>query len=113
MPIPEFNEITVQFCMELGIESSARLIKALFYCKNLMSKMPVRLKPQGRRRSYWANRKNCCVPEMGLVMVYCPLFRTGAGRLVVQIPEVRSVADCKVRPARLVGQVRINAESLN
>ena len=43
---------------------------------------------------------------MGLVSVYCPLRMTGAGRLVVQTGERRFVADCKVKPTKLVAQVR-------
>lgn len=54
---------------------------------------------------HWLNRKNCCVPEMGLVTTFCPLTTTGEGRLVVQILEARSVVDCTVKPVKLVGQV--------
>ena len=43
---------------------------------------------------------------MGLVTVFWPLTRTGAGELVVQIAdEPRFVVDCKVNPAALVGHV--------
>jgi len=34
--------------------------------------------------TYWLNRKNCCVTEMGLVTVFCPLTTTDGGELVVQ-----------------------------
>jgi hypothetical protein len=43
---------------------------------------------------YWLKRKNCCVPEMGLVTVFCPLTTTGAGEFVVQTAdEPRLVVD--------------------
>jgi len=46
--------------------------------------------------AHWLNRKNCCVPEMGLVTVFCPLTTTGTGELVVQIAdEPRFVVDCR------------------
>ena len=48
--------------------------------------------------NYWLNRKNCCVPGMGLVEVYWPLTMTGAGRFVVQTCEARLVVDCKANP---------------
>jgi hypothetical protein len=48
--------------------------------------------------SYWINRKNCCVPEMGLVTVFCPLTTTGAAELVVQTGEARFVVNCRVYP---------------
>jgi len=54
---------------------------------------------------YCANRKNCCVPEMGLVTVFCPLTTAGAGRLVVQTGELSFVVDCRVKPVELVGHV--------
>ena len=57
--------------------------------------------------AYWLNLKNCCVPDIGLVIVFCPLTTTGAGRLVVQLADgPRLVADCKVNPVALVGQVK-------
>ena len=56
---------------------------------------------------YWLNRKNCCVPEMGLVTVFCPLTTTGARELVIQTGETRFAADCKENPVTLVGHVRI------
>ena len=56
---------------------------------------------------YWLSRKNFCVPEMGLVTVFCPLTTTG-GELVVQTAnESRFVVDCKVNPVALVGHVKI------
>ena len=46
---------------------------------------------------YWLNRKNCCVPQMGLVTVFCPLTTIGAGELVVQTTgKTRFVVACKV-----------------
>ena len=40
--------------------------------------------------------------------MFCPLTMTGAGELVVQTAdELRSVADCRVKPVALVGHVRI------
>ena len=47
----------------------------------------------GLAHPYCANRKNCCVPVIGLVTKYCPLTPTGAGRLVVQTGERRFVVD--------------------
>ena len=45
---------------------------------------------------------------MRLVTVFCPLTTTGAGELVVQTAdETRFVVDCKVKPAALVGHVKI------
>ena len=43
---------------------------------------------------------------IGLVTVFCPLTMTGAGRLVVQTDETRSVVDCRVKH-KLPDQVRI------
>ena len=57
--------------------------------------------------TYWLNRKSCCVPEIGLVTVLSQLTMTGAGRLVVQIGEVRLVVDCRVKPVKLVGQDKL------
>jgi hypothetical protein len=37
------------------------------------------------------NRKNCCLPEMGLVKVLSPLTTTGGGELVVQTGKTRLV----------------------
>ena len=47
-----------------------------------------------------------------MVKMYCPLAITGAGRLVVQFPDVRSVADCRVhpeysKPAKFVGHAKM------
>lgn len=57
---------------------------------------------------YLLNRKNLCVPAMGLVTVFCPPMTTGAGEFVVQTTgEPRFVVDCKVKPMALVGHVKI------
>jgi hypothetical protein len=57
---------------------------------------------------YCTSRKNCCVPEMGLVTVFCPLTLTGAGELVVQTADgPRFAVDCKMNPEALVGQFRM------
>ena len=49
--------------------------------------------------NYLLSRKNCCVPEMGLVTVFSPLTTTGAEELVVQnAAEPRFVVDCRVKP---------------
>jgi len=57
---------------------------------------------------YRLNRKNCFVPEIGLVTAFCPLTTTGPRELVVQTAdEPSSVADCKVNPAALVGHVKM------
>src|ERR1043165_6767829 len=53
------------------------------------------------------NRKNCCVPEMGLVTVFRPLTITGAGRTAVQTGEMKFRVDCNVKPVKLVGQDKI------
>jgi len=47
------------------------------------------------------------MPEMGFVTVFSPLTKTGASGLVVQTGEARFVVDCRVKPVKLVGQVRI------
>jgi len=48
---------------------------------------------------YLLNRKNCCVPEIGLVTVFCPLMTTGTGELVVQTAEEpRFVVDWSMYP---------------
>src|SRR5579859_3276178 len=61
---------------------------------------------------YRLNRKNCFVPEIGLVTAFCPLTTTGPGELVVQTAdEPSSVADCKVNPAALVGHVKMTLAS--
>src|SRR5665213_614857 len=57
---------------------------------------------------YWLNRKNCCVPEMGLVTVFCPLTMTALGETLPQTAdETRFVVDCKIYSAVLAGQVKI------
>src|SRR6266851_9571115 len=56
---------------------------------------------------YRINRKNFRVPETRLVTAYCPLTITGLEELVVQTGETRFVVDCKVKPAALVGHVKI------
>jgi hypothetical protein len=33
---------------------------------------------RGHHRHYWRNQKNCCVPVMGFVIVFCPLTMAGA-----------------------------------
>src|ERR1700675_4205630 len=58
--------------------------------------------------NYWLNRKNCCVPEIGLVTVFCPLTTTGAGELVVQTDDARLVVDCRLKPVELVGHIKKN-----
>jgi hypothetical protein len=60
---------------------------------------------------YCASRKNCCVPEIGLVTVYCSLTATGAGRLVVQAVEPRFMVDCKTENG--VAQLVQAAKALN
>ena len=45
---------------------------------------------------------------MGLVTEYCPLTTTGARETGDQkAAEPRFVVDCKVKPEKLVGQVRM------
>ena len=44
---------------------------------------------------------------MGLVIVFSPLITTGAGEFVVQTGETRLVVDCKVKPVKFVGHVKI------
>jgi hypothetical protein len=62
---------------------------------------------------YLLNRKNSCVPEMGLVTVFCPLTTTGPGETLVQTAvETWFAADCKVNPEKsnpaiLVGHVKM------
>ena len=57
------------------------------------------------RKFYWLNRKNCCVPEMGLVTVFWPLMTTGDGKLVFQTAgETRFVVDCNLKPVEGDGQ---------
>ena len=69
--------------------------------------IPRRLWKAASSGDHWLNRKNCGVPEMGLVTVFCPLTTTGAGELVVQTAaEPRFVVDCRVKPASLAGQLR-------
>ena len=58
---------------------------------------------------YLLNRKNCRVPEMGLVTKLFPLTTTGDGRFVVQPGETRFVVDCSVNPLKFVGQNKITA----
>jgi len=48
--------------------------------------------------NYWLNRKNCCVPEMEWVTVFCPLTTTGGGELVVQTGDRTFVVDCSMKP---------------
>ncbi len=56
-----------------------------------------------------ARRKNCWLPEMIFVTVYCPLTTTGALETLAQtIGEPRFVVDCKVNPPFVVvGHVKI------
>ena len=42
---------------------------------------------------HWLNRKNCCVPVMGLVTVFCPLTTTDERRFVLQTGAKRFVVD--------------------
>ena len=50
------------------------------------------------------------MPEIGLVTAFCPSATTGPGETVVQAAgETRFVADCKVNPVALVGQVKITS----
>ena len=57
---------------------------------------------------YRINRKKCCLPEIALLTVFCPLMTTGAGETALQpVVETRFVLDCKVRPVKLVGQVKM------
>ena len=44
---------------------------------------------------------------MGLVTVFCPLITTGAAEFVAQTGATRLVADCRVKPVKFVGQVKI------
>ena len=90
-----------------------RLTKKLTGAAPLASRMQTR-RTRGIRCSdfvrhgvHWLNRKNCCVPVIGLVTVFWPLTTTGAGRLVVQTAEgLRFVVDCKVKPVAVVDQDR-------
>jgi hypothetical protein len=45
---------------------------------------------------YWLNRKNCRVPEMGLVTVFRPLLTTGPEETAAQTGDTRLVVDCRV-----------------
>jgi hypothetical protein len=59
------------------------------------------------QRRYWLNRKNCWVPEIGLVAAFWPSTKAGAGETVVQIAgETRFVVDYKVNPAGLIRHIR-------
>jgi len=57
---------------------------------------------------YWlTRRKNCCVPEMLFVTVFCPLTTTGALETVVQtVGAARLVVNCKVKLGMLVGHAK-------
>src|SRR5947207_2457647 len=58
-------------------------------------------------RHYRARRKNCCLPELGLVTVFNPFTTIDAGKLVVQIADrPRLVVDCKENPGKLVGHTK-------
>ena len=46
-----------------------------------------------------------------MVTVFSPLATIGSGELVVQTGETRFVADCKLNPVGLVGQVKITFPS--
>jgi hypothetical protein len=48
-----------------------------------------------QKPAHWLSRKNCCVPELGLVTVFCPFTIRGAGTLVLQTGEARFVVDCR------------------
>jgi hypothetical protein len=51
--------------------------------------------------NYWLNRKNCCVPEMGLVTTFWSLRTTGAGgkQASKTVDNLTSVVDCRAYPA--------------
>ena len=58
--------------------------------------------------NYWLNRKNCCLPEVGLITTFSPPMTTGGEELVLQTAdEPRFVVDCKVKPA-VIGRPRQN-----
>ena len=44
---------------------------------------------------------------MGLVTMLNPLITTGIAELVAQTGETRLVADCKLKPVKFVGHVKI------
>ncbi len=46
---------------------------------------------------------------MGCVTMFCPLTITGFAELVLQAGEPRSVADSKMKPALLVGHVKMTS----
>ena len=49
--------------------------------------------------AYWLNLKNCCLPEMEFVTVFCPVDDDEKClRVVVQTGELRFVVDCRVNP---------------
>src|SRR5436190_12941031 len=53
------------------------------------------------------SRKNCWVPEMVFVTVFCPFTRTGILKTGVQtVGGVRVAVACKVNPEALVGHIR-------
>jgi hypothetical protein len=53
-----------------------------------------------------ANLKNCRLPEMGLVTVFCSLMMAGAGETAVQVEAPRFVVDCKMNPVKLVNHIK-------
>jgi hypothetical protein len=63
--------------------------------------------PHNDRVAHWLSRKNCCVPKMGLVTVFCPLTTTGFAEIGVQTAvAARLVVDCNVQLVKLVGHVK-------
>ena len=56
------------------------------------------------RSVHWFNRKNPCVPQMGLVTMFCPWATTGTARFLVLTGEVRLVVYCRVNRVAFVGR---------